>query len=461
MYSARDWRNLSGAHRFNTDLSEKQVVALWEQLLASKVALTADSGESLTVVYPGRLNNERGADFRDVVIQSCRGIERGQIEFHLRSSDWWAHCHHLDPAYRQVVLHVVLWHDSEPVRHPAGSIFTITLLRYLDINLLRSLRLREKPVGIPVACRLQSVDSPSQLLAAVEAAGEARFQEKAARFFRELCCANPGQVLYRGVMGALGYVQNQQPCRELADRVPLAELVSLNSSEASISIVMLRMLALLLGTAGFLPARRIGQTKNLNGWLEHIWSGYSPRHVMIDRDWCLFKVRPANAPERRIIAMACLVLRYREKGFLTSLVGQIESITSDNISNLREGFIATAAQCREICLDAGPAYCDNNPTLIGAGRASEIVENILLPFAYAWGRYTSRQALLSSALNLFRRFPGSPANALERHTAKQLGLRGRMVNSAMRQQGLQYIHRVLCSRGKCSECPLVQKLTSA
>jgi hypothetical protein len=56
---------------------------------------------------------------------------------------------------------------------------------------------------------------------------------------RELNTDDPGQVLYRGIMGALGYSKNKEPCRRLADIVPLARLEEANLSEEEIEELLL------------------------------------------------------------------------------------------------------------------------------------------------------------------------------------------------------------------------------
>jgi|GEM_PF-6296786 len=38
----------------------------------------------------------------------------GHVEMHCKGSDWYAHHHHLDAAFDNVVLHVV-WEDDTPV----------------------------------------------------------------------------------------------------------------------------------------------------------------------------------------------------------------------------------------------------------------------------------------------------------------------------------------------------------
>ena len=71
------------------------------------------NSELVRVVYCGRESDDCGPDFRDavVVIGENEPI-KGDVEIHVKSSDWRSHSHHRDPAYNKVTLHVVMWHDS-------------------------------------------------------------------------------------------------------------------------------------------------------------------------------------------------------------------------------------------------------------------------------------------------------------------------------------------------------------
>jgi hypothetical protein len=79
------------------DLTESQVVEIWKRSLNRKQLVSLD-GERIEVKYPGRLNDDRGADFRDAVLVTSQGLRTGHIEIHSLTSGWQDHNHHRDPV---------------------------------------------------------------------------------------------------------------------------------------------------------------------------------------------------------------------------------------------------------------------------------------------------------------------------------------------------------------------------
>jgi hypothetical protein len=67
------------------------------------------SGKRLRIRHPGRWNRGAGPDFREAVLELDGEVRVGDVEIHLYREDWWRHGHQLDPAYDQVLLHVVLF----------------------------------------------------------------------------------------------------------------------------------------------------------------------------------------------------------------------------------------------------------------------------------------------------------------------------------------------------------------
>jgi hypothetical protein len=129
----------------------------------------------------------------------------GDIELHVRSSDWQAHHHHLNPAYNRVILHVVIWHDSDtPARRQDGKCLPVLAVhRYLETP-PPQLREGEDPAS---GCSLPCLDAaerltPHTIAAILDKAGRERFLFHVARFQAELSQTEAGEVLYRGIMGA-------------------------------------------------------------------------------------------------------------------------------------------------------------------------------------------------------------------------------------------------------------------
>jgi hypothetical protein len=173
--------------------------------------------------------------------------------------------------------------------------------------------------------------------------------------------------------------------------------------------------------------------------------------------WHLFKVRPVNSPVRRLAAMSYLIRRYRDKGMLDSWLGLLrEAPATQGHRQLEEGFLVTARGYWASHFDFGPGRRIRNPTLLGRVRGAEIMVNVLLPFAFAWGQFTGETELGEQAFTLYLAYTRLAVNSIERHMVSQLGLSHRLVDSARRQQGLIHIYNNLCIQGRCSHCALSQ-----
>lgn len=89
--------------------SEAYFYNLWDSLPLNKNILTGQ-GE-LKILNKGELSTNIGPDFQGVRISLNNQILSGDIEIHIRSSDWYFHGHHLNPEYNNVVLHLV-WNQE-------------------------------------------------------------------------------------------------------------------------------------------------------------------------------------------------------------------------------------------------------------------------------------------------------------------------------------------------------------
>jgi len=461
-------------------VSESQIIKIWRYQLLKETELVTEDGQPIRIIYPGRSNDDCGADFRDAVIALGGRVIKGNIEVHVKSSGWQAHQHHRDPIYNRVILHVVMWRDTGAVINLQNgvSIPTLVLNKYTKISASQlpdwacsSATLGRNGEGmgkdpslslLSLPCFKATKDLTGDIMAeSLDRAGEERFWAKARRFQVDLTQTEAKQCFYQGIMGALGYSKNKTPFLELAHRVPLQVLESITGGKIAEEECLARLEALLLGTAGLLPSQRPSccpGDKSGNEWvdkLERLWTFCNQPEVMSPDAWHLFKIRPNNFPTRRIAAMSHLMLRYREGGIFDEIINTLKEIPPNKSHHILEkGLTVTTKGYWASHFDFGLGSRTKNPTLLGTSRAANIVVNVVFPFISAWSQLDSQPELEKKALDLYRSYPRLAANAVERHMKNQLRLDSSLVNSAQRQQGLIHIYNTLCTQGRCNCCPL-------
>ena len=230
--------------------TEALVAAIWQRQWLAPGPLLDSAGRALQVVYPGRRWGGPGPDFQGAILALDDGtLVHGDVEVHLRATDWWSHRHDRDPAYNRTVLQVVLWAGRAARRQDGQELPTLELAAHLArplSSLAAQLVVEREP--IEPAC----LDSSAELLRLVDRAAVERFLEKAGRFESELAALSGAEVVYRAVLVALGYSANVKACTRLAELVPwdLARRVARGPDGAAAAR------ALLLGAAGLLPSQR-------------------------------------------------------------------------------------------------------------------------------------------------------------------------------------------------------------
>jgi hypothetical protein len=81
---------------------------IWEIYFPEFNHLKTSDGQSVQILHPGTLNTGDGPDFSNASIKLGSLVIHGDIELHLRCSDWYAHNHQTDINYNKVILHIVL-----------------------------------------------------------------------------------------------------------------------------------------------------------------------------------------------------------------------------------------------------------------------------------------------------------------------------------------------------------------
>ena len=108
---------------------------IWQSRLYGAQKLVTTSGEVVEVITTGILNRDAGPDFNNAKLLIADTIWIGNVEIHIRSSDWLLHQHQFDEAYENVILHVV-YNDDQQIYRRDGTLIPMLVIKGLFPNYL-------------------------------------------------------------------------------------------------------------------------------------------------------------------------------------------------------------------------------------------------------------------------------------------------------------------------------------
>lgn len=100
---------------------------VWKYQKLTTALLTTISGETVSVVHPGLHNTNAGPDFLNAQLVIDGQLWAGNVEIHVKSSDWYAHKHQDDFNYDSVLLHVVWEYNVTVFRENDEPIPTVAI----------------------------------------------------------------------------------------------------------------------------------------------------------------------------------------------------------------------------------------------------------------------------------------------------------------------------------------------
>ena len=391
---------------------------------------TATSGAKVHVTDFGQWNREAGPDFVRASVRIDGNEHRGSIEVDLAASGWEQHGHATNPAYENVVLHVVV---NRPERRHFSR--TASNREVVQICLADHDGAEAEWSGFAAArpgrCSAPLREIPSGHLEELLLTAARRRLESKGELLRSMIEARGADAaLFEATAVALGYKNNKLPFQLLAQRVPLADAASARGE------------ALLFGVAGFLekPEPPAGAARSE---VAELWSSWwklraaRSNSILPRRAWNLAGLRPQNHPLRRIAALAALAKRWKsvrsalqsgDLARLQNVLGPLEhafwSYHTTWISPRRKTPLA----------------------LIGPDRIREIHANIALPLA-----------LVGGAEPAWIDLPAGPPNTSLRVVSARL-FGGTLPRNLPRKlfvhQGLLQIYADFCLRdhGECAQC---------
>lgn len=113
---------------------------LWKLKKFDALNLLTTKAEQVVIQNVGTHNHHTGPDFFNAQMTINNQLWAGNVEIHIKSSDWYVHNHEVDPNYDNVILHVVWQHDTAVFRKDNTEIPTIQLKDYVALSAINNYR---------------------------------------------------------------------------------------------------------------------------------------------------------------------------------------------------------------------------------------------------------------------------------------------------------------------------------
>jgi len=275
---------------------------VWRTKRFEIAGLRTTSGQPLQVLEFGQYNSDSGPDFREARIRLEETLWAGHVEMHIRASDWIAHRHHLDPAYENVILHVV-WEEDMPLFRSNGErLPTLELEGKVAPSIWQVYQDLRFQSAWP-ACRFHFHNAPSIVVQGwIERLMVERLEQKT-QMLEPLLAGLQNDwesLLYQQIARGMGLAVNADPMEQLARLAPVQLLWKYRDQPLLVE-------AFLFGQAGMLE-RRFGDDYPVQ--LQEQYRFLRKKHGLRPMNgavWKFSRLRPAAFPTIRIAQLASLV----------------------------------------------------------------------------------------------------------------------------------------------------------
>lgn len=398
-------------------------------------------GQPIRILDQGVLNTDAGPDFFNASVEINGQVWAGNVEIHVRASDWYRHGHQNDRAYDSVILHVVQY-DDMAVKRPDGSVIPQITIKCTPeaaarCNSLTSLA----PTQLP--CRSTLAEIPQIYITDwITSLAFERLYAKSDHILQLVENTNGdwAEAAYQSMARSLGFGLNSQPFEQLAQSLPLAFVRKHRDNQLSCE-------ALFFGQADLIPEPAADEDPYITSLRqEYLFLANKFSLSSSHPAWKMGRTRPQNLPHRRIAYLAQFVC------YTDSLIDELEHTRS--LEDMRDvfdhpliGFWAshyTFSPARERC-----------PRAISRGSIDRLIINLVIPLLHARATFCGELDAASTIAELLEKIAPEDNSITRMFTAA--GLRN---PDAFSSQALIELRREYCEKKKCIYCRFGHKMFS-
>ena len=409
---------------------------VWKFSNFSSPVQYATSGEKVEILHPGLHNHDSGPDFFNARVRIDDIEWAGNVEIHVKSSDWVLHGHSSDRAYDSVILHVV-YEDDQPESLKYASFPTIVLKEHIAPSFLRNYEaLNRTQMFIPCEGVLIHGVKHKELINSYIHRLYIEKLELKYTFICQLLKANNydwEETFYHLLARSFGLGKNRLPFELLVRSLPLSVVRQVKGSIENLE-------ALFFGQAGFLSLDSeddyLERLKRRYGVLQEKFS-LEPIEAHL---WKFSRLRPGNFPTLRIAQFVALyhkgILKFRN------------FIEAEELNFFYKTFDLQASSYWGVHSKFGRRI-HKHSTRLGSATIDSILINAVIPIMFTYGRVSNRIEIEERAIDLINEIKGEKNSVIKKW--RDLGFR---IDSALESQGLLHLKKEYCDHKKCLSCTI-------
>jgi hypothetical protein len=421
-------------------MTEDFLYYIW-QYKNYKHSLKTIDGRDVKVLSVGERNYGSGPDFSAAKVEIDNTIWCGNIEMHIKSSDWIKHGHDKDEAYDSVILHFVYENDMDIITI-GGNMLDVVEIKG---NIKESQYVKYKELlgsrnWISCSNQINKVQDII-LYSWLDRLLIERLERKTEEIEQSLIINNNNweQTFYIYLARSFGFNTNSDAFEQLASLTPIDVLARYKDSIFQIE-------ALLFGQSSLISAKLNDEySKELIAEYNFLKTKHKLQSVF-SYQWKFLRMRPVNFPSIRIAQFAQLI---HKSSHLFSSV--ISAYKLEDLSSFFD--VETSEYWRDHYVFGKKTK--SRKKAFGKSSFDLILINTIVPFLFVYANHQGDDALKQRAL-MFLQHTKPESNSIVKAYTKE----GVIAHNAAQSQALLELKNNYCKYQKCLQCAIGLQLVS-
>jgi hypothetical protein len=416
-------------------LNEEFLHYIWKNQKYYLSKMQTVAGQTIEIIHEGYAHQDAGPDFKQAIIKIDGIIWIGNVEIHVKSSDWLRHGHQSDLKYQTVILHIVYENDMDIKRNNNEFFPALELKNYIPQKIINEYdKLLFNINELPCQSQLHLLN-PLQIASFLMRLNIERLSRKKQNILLVLkaCQGDWEECFFRILAISFGFKTNASSFELLAKSLPYKYLQKHLA-------VRLQVYALIFGQAGLLDEDLNDEYYQLLH-IEYQYLKYKYRLIPIHpSSWNYLRLRPKNFPCIRLAQLSELL-------YQTPLL----------FKQLLEG--CYAEQLIRLMLCQPDSYWElhskfGRPAKMGdISLKKESIEllviNTLVPILYAYAEFHGSESLQLQAIEILEQLSFE-----ENYITRQYRAWGFPSKGAVFSQGILELKQHYCLRQACINCDI-------